>query len=343
MLYKYNQYNISLTNNKTDIVIKVLDNKSLKKYQRTYDNAGIANYGIGDINNFYMICTECLENMNTTEINNVTNIMNTKNTLILTMHYLNTDISCEFILELHQDDKPVMTQDQLTIQKLSEEVKECKDLIKKCCDTIKLYDSLMSAVEIPVYYYDVCVDKKSDENHEYDYDIDKTLTDEIKKISVAITIPLICSNIDISSHYKKISKDIGDNEIYDVCMYINGFENFNANFKKIMCDYITMHEYNESYKSSIDMSNFPVTIKELRIRGYKFLKNIKGLTELKNLKIIKIEWCPEFTHIYDAIKNLNVESVNIEHCPKFLDRDVLIANNIKCDVYIYKQKKLKCY
>lgn len=302
MSYNYYHFNVTSTNLTPDgtliVIINATDTILSKKYQRTYNIADLTKYGTDPIT-FSKMCVDCLNCYN----KNLMYVVATKDSIIVTLHYSNNEVSQEFILELFLQDEPV------TIQKLSKEVKECRELIQKYINTIKLYDSFINSVEIPVYDYTIDVKNQ-----------------DVAKFSASITLPLVCPKICITGYCETIGKQIDSNKV-DISIVDIAY--FNVNFQKIICNEISLDCVNDH---SIDMSNFPITTEKLRIYGCSYIYDIVGLLKMTNLKEIIIEECRYFMSIYDSIKNLNVKNVIIKNCPAFRDKEKILANNIKCDV-----------
>ena len=68
MSYSFKHYDIELTETTIDCTIRIIDNKFFRVYQKSFDKFNVQNLGIGSLNNFYMIGSNCFKSL---ELNNI--------------------------------------------------------------------------------------------------------------------------------------------------------------------------------------------------------------------------------------------------------------------------------
>jgi hypothetical protein len=138
MSFVFENYNIMLQETEFDVIIRIVDNKSLKVYECTNNKMKIQNIGDGNITDFYISCFGCFEslskngiNTDSIDIGHVTLFKLDESFICIAMNHgsniiINLDIP---LIDENQVLDKVETTNQININKLIDELKECKNRI----------------------------------------------------------------------------------------------------------------------------------------------------------------------------------------------------------------------
>jgi hypothetical protein len=303
MSYVYKNLDIDVTQAKDDCTIRIIDMKFFRTYQKTFNDYTIQSYGVSNLNNFYKLCTQCIEALDSDDSQGNA-ITITKDELTLNVSY-NELFVFEFELQIPLTDEATITSDQMIIQKLT------TDLDKKTKQISGLQERskwLEAEIDDMMHFMEVSVCKFQTQHHNgYLFIID-------------IFIPIMSPKVVIN---RGGNLPFVDGAVITMPNLIN--YHLHANFKRVRCDEleINAHAIGPSFTE-----NIPKSVKKLVFTSCQSMSTM-AIAHMTNLEELHFINCADFKHINEFISTLNVQRVTVKNCPLFSDANILTQRGIE--------------
>jgi hypothetical protein len=305
--YIFEQYEITLILTSDNVTINILDTKLYQLYRKSYKDIHIIEY-CPNINIFHTVLKTSFESLVNNDITKAdVNIRTSSSHLVI---HINHKFYINFIFDL-----------QLDLDKSN--TLSAKDLcIKKLESNIKSLTSNFNALKCFIDdYMEVTI---SDEN----YFINHSYGLRNASFSIKVNTPEI--ELLFNTNGSAFDYPTLHNKKQLCVIKCIDSTKFNENFKIINCNKLTINNYNYDF----NYCNLPESLTEITIKGsssgfIKFIKTI-NLTKLVQLDFIGSN---DLTTIYEDIKHLKIKKIRMNSCANFRERDLLLTNGYKFEVY----------
>ena len=294
--YIFENYEITLSLTVDNVSIHILDTKLYQLYRKSYSDIHIIDY-CPNIDIFYTVLQTSFECLSTNDMTK-SDINIRSSSTGLTIHINHKFyVRFTFDLQLDLDKSTTLSAKELCIKKLENDIK-----------------SLTSDFNALRHFIDDYMEVTITNNQ---------LVLKVNTIQINITFNNNgeCANYTIDETNNICNMNMGNgNTIY-----------FNKNFKIINCDKIVMKNFRDHHF----IRNIPESLKEIILEN-STTTNFKEYIKTVNLtKLIQLEFigCTELTKIYEDIKHLKIKKIRMTRCPNFQERDVLLTNGYKFEVY----------
>ena len=299
--YYWEDYEISLIRTSDSITIQILDTKLYKLYNKTYYDINIIEY-CPNIDIFHTVLKTSFDALinDDNESAKISFQIKSSNLIIHIDHKYYVTFIFDLILDLDASTK--LSAKDLCIKKLEDNL---GTLTKKYNELEKFINDNM---EITI----CCI------NNNQHFSI---------KLNTKEIIIFDAKNATGGNIYPNPLKL---NEICKLNLYSSYATNFNINFKLIKCSKLTI----ASITWDFGYQNLPETLTELIIEDSSSgFKSYIHLVKSSNLKQLEFKHCSDLITIYNDIKHLPIKKIRMTGCSAFTERDLLLTNGYKFEVY----------